>query len=255
MTKSTSLLLLDLGNSRLKWAIYPNTDSGSNATASVYLPVENLKKNQIKASWAGIQAIDAAYISAVGQKKIRQKCAALTEQMFGIPLQVIHTQAELNGLKNSYAKTRDLGVDRWLGLLAAKALSQGAAIVISLGTATTIDVVDRHGQHLGGYIVPGIQLMHQSLGAATADQNIQAVLDKQQDIQLAASTHGGIANGILQTQVALIERIYQQYQHIKPMLYLTGGAAEQILPFLTVPYQLELSLVFKGMQEHIKHNA
>lgn len=247
----SNILLLDLGNSRLKWAVYASTDIQQAAIKSGVINVTDITAEELQKAWQALPELKAAYISAVGQQAMQALCVDVLITYHQIELQTIKVGRQVAGVQNSYKQVQNLGVDRWMGLLAAHKLSKKSAIVVSCGTATTIDVINAEGEHQGGYIVPGIALMHESLGAATANNNIHDVKEQTQSLQLGTSTHQAIGNGILQMQIALIEKVYAENSAESLDIYLTGGAAEQISPFLRLPYQLELAMVFKGMQVYI----
>ncbi len=246
-------LLLDLGNSRLKWAVYSKTNINASPLENGSFDVANIEAKHINEAWQKLPQIDQAYISAVGQTQAITLCQQVLTELFEINLQRIETDSEHRGISNSYAKPQDLGVDRWMGLLAAHSLYK-EAIIVSMGTANTVDVVSEAGQHLGGYIVPGHKLLHRSLSKGTADDNIDVVNKANQTLEsigLGDSTHMCVAQGIVRMQLAFIQHIQAEFP--AATLVLTGGASVQIEAFLNSPYQLELSLVFKGMLTHINN--
>lgn len=250
----SQLLLLDLGNSRLKWAIVAEAtqsivtqNSIDNANFS-----EAALSQQFRFATAD-SFISRVYLSAVGQHTLAQRLAAYCQTTFNLSLTELQTLPSLQldatnlQLINAYADPDQLGVDRWLNMLAAYQMHQSAVMVVSIGTATTIDIVDASGRHLGGYILPGIEMMQSALQNATADKNISVGQLTLEDINLASNTQNATAKGVLLTQVASIEKIYQQYAKHKLQLVMTGGGIKAIQTFITMPYQLECDLVFKGM--------
>lgn len=247
-------LLLDLGNSRLKWALVAEATQTIVAQNSL----DNATFND-EAFWQQLQQaatniqISNVYLSAVGQLSLVQQLAAFCKIKLHCSLQQLHTKShiKLNAtappLINAYAEPTQLGIDRWLNMLAAYHEHQAAVMVVSFGTATTIDIVDASGQHLGGYILPGIQMMQTVLENATADENISVDKPTTDDLNPASNTQNAAAKGVLLAQVASIEKIYQQHAAHKLQLVITGGGVKAIETLITLPYQLECDLVFKGM--------
>ncbi len=81
----------------------------------------------------------------------------------GVVVEVARTSAYAAGVTNSYENPEQMGVDRWLGMVAAYNEFARACCVVSCGTAITIDYVDQQGVHLGGYILPGAKLLRNGL--------------------------------------------------------------------------------------------
>src|SRR5690606_31240552 len=99
---------------------------------------------------------------------------------FKITPEWVVPQREQCGVKNGYKKPAQLGADRWASLIAARAMHDGASLVVNAGTATTIDLLDNSGRFLGGLILPGLRLMRSALANNTAE------------LPLANATHSAI---------------------------------------------------------------
>jgi len=148
------ILLVDIGNSRIKWAhLYAGKRSQqfaqdySQKTADVIL-LDLLKDDSRIKQLVLISVLDAAFV-----QKITGHCEKL-----GVELQVIGSQAAAYGIKNAYDVPKYLGADRFVGLVAAHQLMPNKhCIIISCGTAITIDAISVTGQHLGGLILPGLR--------------------------------------------------------------------------------------------------
>jgi type III pantothenate kinase len=133
-----------------------------------------------------------------------------------------------------------VGIDRLLNAVAANRLrdAERPAIVVDLGTAGTVDLVAADGAFEGGAILPGTSLAAQALHSGTSslpDFDIAAV-NESVDI-VGKSTEAAIAAGLYWGMVGsigeLIERISRQCQPA-PQLFVTGGAAEDIVKHLSV---------------------
>jgi type III pantothenate kinase len=136
-------------------------------------------------------------------------------------------QERAAGVRNSYIDPSRMGVDRWMGMLAAYNRVRGAVCVVDCGSAITIDFVDTDGAHIGGYIVPGVRLMASSLLTNTA----QVIADQSIDqFDLAPGTHTSTAvfHGINFVFDAIAQRLLQQLSADYPstQLLITGGDGE-----------------------------
>lgn len=142
------ILLLDCGNSRVKWAIAELTGE-FRLQGDLAYPGLAAALTELLAAWPQVSQ------AAVGSVS-RQAQPALTELAQRLPVFEAYSEAEGGGITNAYPKPETLGVDRWLALLAARQRHQGELVVLDAGSAMTLDWLDARGQHQGGWIVPGI---------------------------------------------------------------------------------------------------
>lgn len=146
-------LFIDVGNSSIKAAAYePEIAKFGHI----------LRYNNVSELTVYIEAASHVYLSNVGKHDIsadiRRICASTNTELF-----IAETQASAFGLTNSYSKPSNMGVDRWLAMLACMQRSEDKSfLVVDIGTAMTVDAV-QNGKHLGGWIVPGIALSRDSL--------------------------------------------------------------------------------------------
>lgn len=239
------ILLLDQGNSRVKWALVSPSSTQiehqNNVSATNFVATDFI--DQLKA----LPKCTKAYLATVGNPQLKSELCKILESQFHIPYEELETQAQCHQLTNSYSVPQQLGIDRWLNMLAAFQQYQSAVMVVSLGTATTIDIVSAAGVHQGGFILPGINMMNNSLKNQTANKDIAVRLQGVSDLDAADNTQSATAKGVLLSQLASIEKIYQDNQQQDLRLILTGGHAQLLEPLISIPYQLEYDLIFKGM--------
>ncbi len=156
--------------------------------------------------------------------------------------------AKFNDLKNSYSDTRQMGIDRWLAMIASWEKYQSTLCVVSCGTALTIDSIDSEGNHLGGYIIPGIELMQRALIANTERINIS--IQNQALLDYADNTKSAANNGAFLATVAMIDRVVNNLSNgsnIKPKCIISGGMAESIKLLLEHPFEHDPNLVLSGL--------
>lgn len=222
------VLLIDIGNTRIKWAHMTPAGLGEQSAA-------------VHATWtrddfiqqvlnAGPRA-ERVFIGNVGGKRMGDLAQAAIAHAWQIEPQFVHSPAAQAGLRNAYPDPARLGVDRWLAMLGGRALEPRPLCVVSVGTAMTIDGLDASGQHLGGVIVPGPDLMVSSLLKNTSDIAQRAAGGQARDQLFADNTLGAIQQGAVQALAALVDRsletLHKQLGE-PPVLLLTGGASGRI---------------------------
>lgn len=243
-----SYLLIDDGNSRLKWAMTSATGELSQVhIASVDLDLKSVGNE--------CEIPERILISSVGSAQHKQKLNDVFEKKWQRVPEFLSSPAKGLGLINGYKEPERLGSDRWAAMVAAFHVSQSATLVVDVGTALTIDAIDAQGQHLGGLIYPGLALSQQTLLSATNMEAETINTEVNGPVFFGASTEQGIASGTHHALTSLIDRAYSQLSEqlsaagssVKPVGYLTGGDAEQIKDTLKFSYLFEPSLVLKGL--------
>ena len=189
-------------------------------------------------------------MSSVANTSLNTAVENLSDKIWGCKTEFAKTHARYAGIILVYADYQSFGVDRWLALIRARNLSSQACMVVDCGTATTIDVMDAEGQHLGGLIVPGINTMLTSL--ATETHQLPNVLEQEMSPPqlLASDTQRGILSGAITSTLATVQYIHQQYQDLDEafICYITGGYAQFIMPGLSVPFEYHGDMVLQGLK-------
>lgn len=246
------ILLVDAGNTRIKWAGLENGALQSGAALLRRGGADDIEV--LSASWGGMSAPARVLVASVAGPGFRGLLTAWSRRCWGVEPEFICSQPEGFGVTNAYPDPRRLGVDRWLALIAAHRAHTGPVCVIDCGTALTIDAVAEDGVHLGGLIMPGLGLMRRSLLDNTADIRAAALegVSPQGKALLANDTHGAVMGGTLYAAVAAIERIMRDLgEQIEGRLtcLLTGGDSDAILPLLSTNFELhhEPDLVLQGL--------
>jgi len=235
------MILIDIGNTRLKLAEYQIDKLGKMHAIGHN---DNHFTQLLIAAWQPLIQPEKLYLACVSSDNIKQQVIQIAQQLWpDVSVQEIHTQKNALGVKNAYPKYLKLGVDRWLSILAAKHYYSTPACVIACGTALTLDVIDEHGEHLGGMIMPGLNLMKHALSKGTANLNF---CSSQYPHGLANDTEAAIYNGNLNAVKGFIE--HGLAEHPKPMqLILTGGDASFIVDKLNLHATTDALLVLKGL--------
>lgn len=251
------MLLLDVGNSALKWA----RAEGDGLADRGRLPLDQedldgALEQAVAKSWPDASEPQRILIASVAAEEMSQRIAQWCTRQWGVEPETVRASARAAGVTNAYREPGLLGVDRWLTLLAARARSPAPACVVDCGTAVTVDVMDAQGTHLGGLIVPGLAMMSRSL-ASCAQVRLDAEPDSEAPL-LARDTVNAVRGGTLYAAVAFIDRVLADVeteleQPVQRML--TGGDARTILPLLRHPFEYVPDLVLEGLSVLAKEPA
>jgi type III pantothenate kinase len=235
------LLLVDAGNTRVKWAVAePGAAPGEWVAHGAVLHAE---LDGLAAAWAPhAHALTRAIVSNVAGEAMRARLAALLP----VAPSWFVSRPELAGLSNRYREPARLGADRFAAALGARALAPGKALVVATcGTATTVDAVSRDGDFLGGMILPGLGLMLGSLARNTA-QLPQVAAGLGVPPAFADNTVDAILSGCIAAQVGAIERACAALP--AELCIVSGGAAGHLAPALGVSYLMLDNIVLVGLQ-------
>ncbi|MCW8844298.1 MAG: type III pantothenate kinase [Gammaproteobacteria bacterium] len=241
-------LLIDAGNSRLKWAL----SSGSQLQQGGSIDIAEIAQGGLESLFNGLGVLPGGvWVANVAGQEMRRSLLAAAP---GLPASAWHfqtSQARCMGLINGYRQPELLGVDRWLAMLAAFTRVAGAVCVMDAGTACTLDAVGSDGCHLGGVIVPGAGMMQASLRSDTRDIDLHARLSRGDDTGLfARSTAGAIASGSIHALAALAERGVNELARIcgdAPTLVLSGGDGDLLARHCQVDCIVVPELVLEGL--------
>lgn len=243
-------LLLDIGNTRLKWAVQTEQGLGEQ---------QAIAHSDLSAAALGTRVfapsgqISQLLVSNVAGAAMAEQVVQAARDCWQIqPIFVVSNASDdVAGrtLRNAYSEPANLGADRWLAMLGAYAQSSTATLVVSVGTAMTLDAFTSQGQHLGGMIVPGPDLMMNSLMRNTSDIATRAQQGEHGDSFFADNTLGCVYQGAIHATTALIEAAYQRMLRAdnNVRLLLTGGAAPQLEQHLSMPVQVIPDLVLRGL--------
>ncbi len=238
-------LYLDAGNSRLKWLL--DGDKKAQVATSIETLVDQWKA--IKPAQKPARVIGSSVLG----EAIETKLASAVNALFKTDIEWQVSSAKACGVVNAYAQPDHLGVDRWAALIAGRALfPDSACIVVDAGTATTVDLLDKSGQHLGGVIMPGIELMLKALG--TTAQLSPDFSDRLGQVKaLAQSTQDAIASGVYFSMLGGVRAVIeQQVAQINAKInavpiIITGGSAD-MLQLTPMQVHHQPNLVLDGLR-------
>jgi type III pantothenate kinase len=273
MTQRAPYLLIDAGNSRIKWALMQpdgrQLATGALAHDDVAQP-ELLPGSQAgsQPGWSGWPAPCGAWMSNVAGADVAVRIAALVDAQWPqLPLTTIRASARQCGVTNCYAVPHSLGSDRWAGMIGAHTAFPGEHLLLAtFGTATTLEALRADGAFIGGLIAPGWTLMMRSLGEHTAQlptldaARARGLLDAgasagtadagRRSPFFATDTPRSLSAGCTLAQAGLIERMWRDLQdewQVPVRLVVSGGAADEVASALKVPHTRHDSLVLSGL--------
>lgn len=241
------ILLLDIGNTRIKWTFM--RPEGIGEVQAVLLESES-ETTALCEKWAQLSAPQSIWLSSVvAGHPLVEVLVDWWQEHWGIIPKRIETKKVSHGLRVAYRNESELGVDRWLAMIAIRRFQHGAAMVADCGSALTIDVIDETGEHLGGIITPGLRLMHDALNQGTAAISVASPM-RGVDSLLGKDTQTGV---LLGTKYALAGTVMQlESRFTLTHKVITGGDAETIIPLLGDGWSYRPHLVLEGIAELAK---
>ena len=245
-----AFLAIDIGNTRLKWALYEAPRPGAGVQAQGVEFLENIDR-LADTAWVGLPAPQRMLGCAVAADAVKRRVEEQMEELWDIPAHWVVPSAAEAGVINSYDHPSRLGADRWVAMIGARhrALQAGAArplLVVMVGTAVTVEAVDAQGRFLGGIILPGHGIMLRALESGTA--GLHAPTGEVRDFP--TNTSDALTSGGTYAIAGAIERMAQHVRHhcgAEATCYITGGAGWKMAPYISIPFELVDSLIFDGL--------
>lgn len=240
--------LIDIGNSRIKWA---SIENGCYKTggALIYkgLAVDVIISKMEMQSGKPIKV----YIASVANFKLCQQIELCLRESFNLESVLFKTTKRSLGVTNGYTDASQLGIDRWLAIIEAYNLTHCDVMVVDVGSALTIDFIDATGQHYGGLITAGLSMMRNSLSINTALLDYTLLQDDCFAYNsFKTNTQEAIRAGTFLALINLITTEASKFEKLnngKTYFYITGGDAEVLLPFLGADWIHKADLVLSGM--------
>jgi len=239
------ILFIDIGNSRSKlWLVEANqlVDSFSDSDVQVVLAWLRQHNGEVK----------RVIVASVRSKEATEQ---LLQSMLLIRHEVTFIAYNEALLSSEYERPQQLGVDRWLATLAAKNIrpTTQPVIIVDAGTAITLDVLGAGGNHIGGYIVPGLTMQVAALGQHT--HKVQVKAPEWKDVRIGQNTQDCVSHGVLAAISSLIRQLksdMETEQQSAVLLYLTGGDAKLLKPFIPDAIYIK-ELVLLGLMAAAKY--
>ncbi|MGO4332193.1 type III pantothenate kinase [Cupriavidus sp. M-11] len=262
-TAAVPQLLIDIGNTRLKWAWCQQAWPGAVAEGPLPAPwqhwgaVAHDELATLLAQWGALRETMPAgtrplvWVSNVAGAALAASLQAALDTEFGAGTKAnwVRSAPRFGGLVNGYRDPGQLGVDRWIGSIGARCYRpHGALLIVTAGTATTLDVVSAQDRFEGGLILPGLDLMLGALARNTAQLPALGAGDAGLAAPWADNTRDAIAAGCLAAQAGAVERTWRALAERGPVRCLLSGGARHILAnALSMPFEMHDNLVLLGL--------
>jgi type III pantothenate kinase len=249
-------LLFDVGNTRLKWGLLAQGRIGKTGS----ITHEKLHEAGFGALTANLpRDIDRVLVSNVAGQTFATRLSGVIGLHCGCDVHFARAAREGYGVTNSYRRPRRIGVDRWAAMVGARAEFRSALCVVDAGTAVTIDALGRDGTHLGGMIVPGLEMMAAALHVNTSEIPLakrHAAASAAGMNAFANTTEGAVQNGALTAIGGAVERAVRLMRaaEFRPKVVLTGGDAPRILKLLDASVLHRPNLVLEGLAFMVQSN-
>lgn len=242
-------LLLDVGNSRIKWGVLEDGE----ICRTGHISQQKLRDNGLQVLTTRLPGhVDEVFACNVAGSSFATRLSGVVGMHCGCDVRFAHTAKRGWGVQNGYTQTRRLGVDRWVAMIGAWAEVEGMCLVADVGTAITLDAIDDDGIHLGGQIIPGVAAMASVLASTTSD--IPEVRRAAKGggtgtAMFARSTATAVREGAVNAAAGAIDRAVQVLQEsgYEPTTVLTGGDAPRILAALREAPLHRPHLVLQGL--------
>lgn len=240
-------LLIDIGNTRIKSAVLQDGELlHHHAVVHSGLDTQQLQTQLLQ----HYGAVTSVWIANVAGTEVAERLTQAVRNLWQLDTNFAASTARFGDVHNAYTQPKKLGVDRWLSLLAVYAAQSSSQVnlIVSIGTAMTLDALAQDGVHRGGLIIPGPDLMTQALLQNTSDIAGFAVDGLRSEKFFADNTLGAIYQGAERACAALIESAFRQLGiNESTKIFITGGAAARITPLLNVPFVEVPDLVLRGL--------
>ncbi len=237
------IALLDLGNSRLKWAFATGQPGPADSLTWADANWHRALRDRLSLHEVPQQVLGASVTTPERRRQVDEVLASMSWPTASW----LRSPAKFGCLINAYDVPQDLGIDRFLIMLAALDAGLAPCVVASSGTALTLDALAADGQHLGGQIVPGIEAMQSGLHSAAP---VLPAPQKAQCLNFARSTVDAMYSGVWQTSAAAIERFAAksaERMRCRPRVLLCGGNAESVAALLGIESEPFAQAVLRGL--------
>lgn len=242
------ILLVDLGNTRLKWgglengqlAVQGSFEHGGSELATLLNDYDGFP-----------DTLDGVYISNVAGNDAAETLVHFFDDYYALKPEIVQVGRLAFGVVNSYENPERLGVDRWIAIVGAHEMTDEAVCVVDFGTATTIDAIDRDGVHVGGLIAPGYRLMLESLTRGTSD--LEPAMTRPQidaDGIFAVDSLPAMRHGTALAIAALVDRAVAEFERSvdgRTDVLVTGGDADFLAPLIEHECQVIPDLTLRGL--------
>lgn len=242
------ILLIDIGNTRIKWAHLsgerlgrPRATHHARWGARDFARVLGLRPR-----------FDRIIVSSVASARINDALSLAARRAKQPAPEFVATRRRACGVTVAYLEPWRLGVDRFLTMIGAHERYARSVCIVGVGTAMTVDLLEGTGRHRGGAIIPAPPLMVASLldGTSGIRERAEGGADGRGPALFGRSTRAAVEQGARYAAAATVERAVREARALlghTPRVVLTGGGARDLQPLIRVPGVLLPDLVLQGL--------
>jgi type III pantothenate kinase len=244
------MLLIDSGNSAIKTR---HIHAGQTQDR-VFSLLDGVQCSGLSDYLGSLQVEQVCLASVVRGAAHEHLVELLRRELPQARLVELRTLPTLGTLKNAYPDHRQLGIDRWLAVVAAREITQGNAIVIDAGTALKIELLATGQGYLGGLILPGFNTTPQRFRQLFPSIDFDDAVVKQEYLP-GISTAQCLRPLEEPLTCELLRRLVEQAVEVlgdSPQILLAGQDAPRIGACLTHEYRIVPDLVFRGMLKQMQ---
>ena len=248
-----SFLVIDIGNTRLKWGLYAQPSPGSELLAHGAVVLEDIDYLW-ELHWKNLMHKPEGMLGCVvAGEAIKKRVEEQLIEGWGLVPRWLSSSAQAAGVINGYEHPQRLGSDRWAAIIGARqrALQVSpeqppAVLAVMVGTAVTVDAGDQKGRFLGGLILPGFGLMYRALESGTA--GLKVPTGEVRDFP--TNTSDALMSGGADAIAGAIERSMRRLRvqcGAEPLLIMSGGAVSRLSHVHELPTRVVENLIFEGL--------
>lgn len=223
-------LLLDAGNSKLKWA-WAENGRLTRADKAPYWDLSNLAQSWQQHGGTEVRIAGSAVCSQAKKDAVAAVLGRTPEWLASMP--------QALGIRNHYRNPSEHGTDRWFNVLGSRLFTQNACVVVSCGTAVTLDALSADNHYLGGNIMPGFNLMKEAMALHTANLNRPVGRPYPFGTTTANALAGGMSDAVCGAVLLMHRRLQQKHPGQAVDIIITGGAAAKVKQGLPEDFALD----------------
>ncbi len=246
-------LVIDIGNTRLKWGLYTGPKPGAELLAHGAVVLEDID-GLGQQHWGDLPAVPTAMLGCVvAGDAIKRRVEEQLMRSWRLSARWAASSAQAGGVVNGYEHPQRLGADRWAAIIGARRRALQCSVehprpvlAVMVGTAVTVDAVDASGRFLGGLILPGFGLMYRALESGTAGLKVPTgeVSD------FPTNTSDALMSGGTDAIAGAIERSLRRLRlqtGQEPVLIMSGGAVSRLAHVEEFQATVAENLIFEGL--------
>jgi len=255
--KQSAILAVDIGNTTIHFAALIKGRVFSSTRVQTSQVKAGLREDVLKALkrvGKGVSSFECAIVCSVVPQTLKIVEPLLKSRVPSV--KIVGRDIKVP-IKNCYQKPRQVGQDRLVSAFAARELYGLPALVIDLGTAITMDVINAQGHYLGGVIIPGLTLSARTLFERTA--LLPKVKIRRPNALIGRNTESSILSGLFygygEMLTGMIKLMKKKVKGCARVV-LIGGYADLMKKYISAPgAKVEEHLVMKGLDLLIRCEA